>query len=341
MTDGDRNSGQLSGKRVAVLCHDGVWQTSVYSALDVYQIANQRHKKLLFDCEIVTPGGEAARVFGDREVSGDTHIDNGVDYDLISLSHFWGDYESVIRRYPHLPAWLRLQHRNGAVIAGVNSGIFWAAEAGLLDGCTATTYWRDFGHFRQRYPRVHWSEAQSLAVDNNVYSSNGGNAGTDLVLHLIEKFCDRETATRMARDIAYDSRRTYDLTLFNIAGLRQHNDNGVHRAQDWLDQHYMHRVSFEALAEDLGMSQRSLIRRFQKAIGDKPTRYLQRLRVESAKHQLVNSEDSIKTISLNVGYQDFGYFSSVFKSIAELSPRQFRSRYRPPNKPRSLGETFN
>lgn len=315
--------------RVALLSHEGVWESSIYMALDIYQSANLRQQELSFSCEILTPTDAPVLPFNDRPRSGDSHIGNGVHYDLIVLSHYWGDFDDVIQRYPELPGWLKLQHNNGALISGVNSGIFWAAEAGLLNNRSATTYWRNFNDFRQRYPQVNWTEDQSLAVDNNIYSSNGSNAGMDLMLHLIEKILNKEIATRMARDVAYDYQRSYNLTLFNIAGLRKHRDSGIHRAQDWLDQHFMEKVEFDALADQIGMSRRTLIRRFQKATGDKPIHYLQRLRVESAKHQLINTEDSIKTISLNVGYQDFGYFSSLFKSITELSPRQFRSHSRP------------
>jgi len=315
--------------RVALLSHEGVWESSIYLAMDVYQSANLRQQEVLFSCEILTPTETQVLPFNDRPRSGDSHIGNGVHYDLIVLSHYWGDFEDALQRYPQLPNWLKQQHNHGALISGVNSGIFWAAEAGLLDNLRATSHWRNFDEFRQRYPQVNWTEDQFLVVDNNVYSTNGGNAGMDLTMHLVEKICGRETASRMRRDITYDYQRNYDLTLFNIAGLRQHKDSSIHRAQDWLDQHFMDKVEFDVLADQIGMSRRTLIRRFQKATGDKPTRYLQRLRVESAKHQLINTEDSIKTISLNVGYQDFGYFSSLFKSITELSPRQFRSHSRP------------
>ncbi len=315
--------------RIAFLDYDGVWESAIYLAMDAYQSANLRHQKQLFSWEIITPTKEPILPYNGRPRIGDSHIGNGVDYDLVVLNHYWGDFDRVIKRYPMVPDWLIQQHRNGAVIAGVNSGIFWAAQAGLLDNLKAITYWRDVNNFRQRYPQVHWSEDQALAVDNNIYSTNGSNAGMDLNLHLIEKFCGKDTANRMRRDLTFDYQRNYDLTLFNIAGLRQHKDSGIHRVQDWLDEHFMDKVEFETLAQEVGMSRRTLIRRFQKAIGHNPTGYLQRLRVESAKHHLINSEDSIKTISLNVGYQDFGYFSRLFKSLTEVSPRQYRSRFRP------------
>jgi len=86
--------------------------------------------------------------------------------------------------------------------------------------------------------------------------------------------------------------------------------------------------SFDAY-DKLGMSKSTFIRRFQKSTGEKPSRYLQRLRVEAAKSRLINSDESTKTIALGVGYTDFSYFSVVFKSLTELTPSEFRRQFRP------------
>ncbi len=322
------------GWRVALLTYDGVWTSSVYPALDLFQSVNLRRMTQLFSSEIISPSPDPVLAFNGRLLAGDNHIGNPGEYDLVILPHFWGDFDKTIQQYPQLPPWLAHQYANGAVIAGINGGIFWAAEAGLLDLRNATTHWRHLREFKVRYPNVSWQENQALVEDGEIYSSNGQNAGMDLTIYLVEKFCGADIAAGLARDITYDSRRNYNLTLFNIAGLRQHKDPGIHKAQEWLDNHYQDEIIFENLAEQVGMSKRTFIRRFQKATGNKPTRYLQRLRVEAAKHHLINSDDSIKTISLNVGYRDFGHFSEVFKSITELSPRQFRSRFRPAYKDR-------
>jgi len=317
--------------RIALFIYDGAWASSVLSSLDFFQSVNLRAKRELFHCDIVTPTPEAAKLYSGREQLGDTHIGQDCSYDLIMLSHYWGDFERAIQQYPDVPGWLARQYHGGAIIAGINSGIFWAAEAGLLQGRQATTYWRHRLELQHRYPETQWQENQALTQDAGIYSSNGQNSSVDLSIHLVEKFCGAEMAAGLARDITFDNRRNYNLTLFNIAGLRQHLDDGIHKAQDWLDQHYPEKIELHVLADLIGMSKRTFIRRFQKATGEKPSRYLQRLRVEAAKHRLVNSEESIKTIGLNVGYRDIPYFSQVFKSMTELTPLQYRKRLRPRN----------
>jgi len=322
-------SNQQPQHQVGLLIHDGVWAASVYSALDLFESANRRNLQQLFNCTIVSPNSSSVKLFNGREMLADSPVNDQQHFDLIFLSHYWGSFDDVTSHYPELPSWLRKQYERGAVIAGINSGIVWAAQAGLLRNRSATSYWRNIKEFRRLFPDVTWAEQQSLVEDSGIYSSNGQNAAMDLTLHLIEKFSSSQMADRLARDITYDSRRSYDLTLFNMSGFRQHKDNAIHKAQDWLDSRYNEPFNFGDCSKKLNMSQRNFIRRFQAATGEKPSRYLQRLRVESAKHQLINNDDSIKAILLNVGYQNFGHFSKVFKEYTKLSPRQFRARFRP------------
>lgn len=321
------------GIRVGVLLTDGIWMSMPDGLLDILQSVNMRREAQLFRCDLITPTSLPVQSFSGRKIIGDIHVDIATDqYDVVYLSHFWGNVDAMAEAYGSIiTPWLQKQYANGAVIAGINSGAFWAALAGLLDGRKATSYWRQMKDLTKRFPKVDWQENQALVEDANLLTSNGGNASMDLSIHLVQRFAGEEMATDLAKDVTYDTRRTYDLTLFNIAGLRQHRDSSVHKAQDWLDSNYHDKVEFNQLADDLGMSSRTFIRRFQKATGEKPTRYLQRLRVEAAKHQLINSDNSIKTISLDVGYRDFGFFSQVFKSLTEVSPREFRRRFRPGN----------
>ncbi len=319
--------------RVAMLIYDGVWGSSVTGALDFFEAVNLRARKQYFHCDIVTPDTKPVVLFNGREQAGDQNIGQANQYDLILLAHYWGDFDACVEQSPHIPHWLREQYQQGAVIAGLNGGIFWAAEAGLLDGHHATTFWRNHREFQLRYPNTHWQENQALALDAGIYSSNGQSSAIDLCIHLVEKFCGEDLATSLARDITFDNRRNYNLTLFNIAGMRQHMDEGVHKAQDWLDGNYADKIEMAWLADHVGMSKRTFIRRFQKATGENPSRYLQRLRIEAAKHRLVNSDESIKTIGLTIGYRDISYFSQTFKTMTKVTPLQYRKQLRPGPKP--------
>ena len=315
--------------KVALVVHNGAWCSQVFVTPEILQSVNLRQTELQFIWEKVAPSAEVIVTFSGEKIACDRSMDDDKFYDWILLPHFWGDFDRLLAENPQVVPWLVKQYQQGAAISCTSSGIFWAAEGGLLDGRRATTYWRHAREFEQRYPQVNWLESQSLVEDGGLYSCNGQSASMDLTMHMVEKWCGAEMITGLARDITFDVRRNYDLTLFNIAGLRRHNDNGIHKAQDWLDSHYREKVEFEGLADMVGMSKSTFIRRFQKACGERPSRYLQRLRVEAAKHQLINTGESIKTISLNVGYRDFGYFSEVFKSVTELTPREFRKRHLP------------
>ena len=315
--------------RVALLIFNGAWASTVYGSLELFHSANLRQaKNRQFHCDLISADRTAVQLYGGQSIHGDVVIGEA-PYDLIMLAHYWGDFEQLTKQYPGIPPWLAKQHANGARIAGINSGIFWAAEAGLLNGGRATTYWRHLREFEQRYPNVQWQANQASVEHAGIYSSNGQNASLDLSMHLLEKFCGPSIAASLARDISFDSRRTYDVNLINIAGFRQHRDVGIHRAQDWLDEHFKQSVELQLLAKQIGMSRRTFIRRFQEATGELPSRYLQRLRVEAAKHRLGNTDDSIKTIGMGVGYRDISSFSKVFKSITDVTPREFRARLRP------------
>jgi transcriptional regulator GlxA family with amidase domain len=315
--------------RVALLVFNGAWASTVYGSLELFHSANLRQPQdQQFHCDLLSEDTQPVQLYGGHSIHGDAVIGEQ-SYDLIILAHYWGDFEKVKQQHPEIPPWLAKQYAQGARIAGINSGIFWAAEAGILNGGRATTYWRHLREFQKRYPNIQWQANQASVEHEGIYSSNGQNASMDLSLHLLEKFCGPSLAAGLARDITSDSRRIYDLNLINIAGFRQHRDLGIHRAQDWLDDHYTESIELQSLAKKIGMSKRTFIRHFQKATGELPSRYLQRLRVEAAKHQLGNTEDSIKTIGMGVGYRDISSFSKVFKSLADVTPREFRSRLRP------------
>jgi len=320
--------------RVGLLIYDGAWESSLSSAPDLFQSINLRQREQRFNWQMVTPSAATVTSYSESKVIGNYSIDEDsaqdeAVFDLILIAHCWGDFAELTEKYPQIAPWLRKQYEQGAVLAGVNSGVFWIAEAGLLDGRRATTYWRHLNVFKQRYPQVKWQEHQVLVEEAALYSSNGHNAAVDLTMHLIGYFGGVKLANSLARDVTFDFRRNYDLTLFNITGFRRHHDKGIHQAQDWLDDHYHEKVVLLQLADKLGMSKSTFIRRFQKATGEKPSRYLQRLRVEAAKSRLINGDESTKTIALGVGYTDCNYFSRVFKSLTELSPSEFRRQFRP------------
>ena len=72
--------------------------------------------------------------------------------DLILVPAFDGDVLARLEENREVVPWLRRQFRKGADVASICTGAFALAEAGLLDGLSATTHWAAQGLFRSRCP---------------------------------------------------------------------------------------------------------------------------------------------------------------------------------------------
>jgi transcriptional regulator GlxA family with amidase domain len=100
------------------------------------------------------------------------------------------------------------------------------------------------------------------------------------------------------------------------------------RAQEWLEQHAFEQVDYEWLAQELRMSRRSMERRFKQALGVTPLGYLQKLRVERAKHLLEEGTRTFSEITDQVGYEDIPFFRKIFIRLTGLRPNEYQRRFR-------------
>jgi transcriptional regulator GlxA family with amidase domain len=78
----------------------------------------------------------------------------------------------------------------------------------------------------------------------------------------------------------------------------------------------------------VAMSTRNFIRRFKTATGNTPIEYIQRVRIESAKHALESGGEPVDSIASRSGYGDAGSFRAIFKRVTGVSPMEYRKRYR-------------
>ncbi|WP_160489034.1 GlxA family transcriptional regulator [Pseudomonas sp. R-28-1W-6] len=277
-----------------------------------------------FQIRVVSPDGQAVTSFSQANIQVDGTLEAA---DVIILPAFWGDFDELRQRYPQIIPWLREQHAAGAALCGEATGVFWMAEAGLLDGKEATTYWRFFREFAERFPRVLLNQDKHLSDADNLYCAGGVTSACDMYIYLIERYCGASIAQGVARDILYETQRSYSPGRIGFGGQKLHQDVAILQVQQWLEEHFAEKFRIEDVAREHGMSIRNFMRRFQAATGDKPLHYLQRLRIETAKSLLSSTRKSIKTISYEVGYDDASFFARLFRQHAELSPNQYRRQF--------------
>ena len=103
-------------------------------------------------------------------------------------------------------------------------------------------------------------------------------------------------------------------------------DETVQRVVEILRQSYSERCSFAEIATRVGISPSGLIKKFRKAFGIPPQRYLTELRLRHAKELLINTSASVGEISERTGFENIYYFSKVFKKETGFSPLEYRNR---------------
>ena len=235
--------------------------------------------------------------------------------------------KQIMERNPELAPWLKRQYQQGAQVASICTGVFLLAETGLLDGKTATLHWGFGRMLRQRYPRVKLATDRMFIDHGRIYCSAGVNAGMDLSLYLVEKFCGRQVAVQCAKTMILDLGRTAQTPYGSFLFPGDHNDPIVLEVQQWIEQHHAEPVDYEKLALEHRLSRRSLERRFKQATGLTPLAYLQRLRVETAKRLLEEGSHTFNEITYLVGYEDISFFRKVFVRLTGLRPKEYQRRF--------------
>jgi transcriptional regulator GlxA family with amidase domain len=249
--------------------------------------------------------------------------------DLVIIPTAGMDLKVARERNAGVIDWLARRHNKKTGVAGVCTGVTLLAAAGLLDGKPATTHWAIVDYCKKVYPNVEWSADRFITESENIFCGGGLYASIDLSLYLVERYCGHMVAVQTAKSLLLESPRTWQTPFASMPPRSAHGDEPVERAQKWLVSHFRDEVDLDELAVKVGMSPRNFARRFKAATGESLLGYLQRLRIDSAKHQLESAHKSVQEISAQVGYEDVAFFRQLFRRYTGISPREYRTRFGP------------
>lgn len=229
--------------------------------------------------------------------------------------------------------WLKRCFLSGADIASACTGAFLLAEAGLLDGKSATTHWAFQPAFAARYPRVRL-EPEAIVVDQGrVITAGGATSFINLTLYLVERLLGAEVARLASRMFLAEVNKAPQGAFAIFGPQRLHGDQAILRAQDVIERELSRAPAVGELARRVAMSRRNFVRRFTAATGNTPRDYVHRVRVEAAKRALESGPRSVAEVALDVGYGDVVAFRRLFTRATGLTPAEYRARYGPRSEP--------
>jgi transcriptional regulator GlxA family with amidase domain len=226
-----------------------------------------------------------------------------------------------------LTTWLRRAVEHADRVASVCSGAFLLASIGALDGLTATTHWARAERLAEDYPDVDVQVDPLYVRQGKIWTSAGVTAGIDLALAMLEKDHGSEIAQIAARWLVMFVRRPGGQSQFAGPVWSPAAPPGpVRAAQDLVnaEPNADHRLS--VLAARVGMSPRHFSREFTRLVGVSPGRYVEQVRVETARRLLESEPVTLAVAARRCGFGSAETMRQAFVRRVGTPPDQYRRR---------------
>lgn len=321
-------------KKVVILAAENSLLSTIASPMDMFLQAGVMWNITMgedplpqFGVEIVTSDGNPITALNGVPVapSRSMHDIDAADLIVIPSQGFWFDLQST--EHGDRVEWLKSWYEKGSDLASVCAGAFTLASTGLLDGKTATTHWGLAKQFKSTFPDVDLRTDLLVTDEGRLFCGGGISADLNLSLYLIQKYCGREVALQSSRCTMVDLDSIFQAPFTIFTPEKNHSDHKILEAQEWIEHNLRDKIDIDVMAQDAGMSLRQFNRRFKAATGETVTHYMQLMRVEAAKVELVNTNMSVEEISLRTGYENVSFFRRVFKKNTSVTPAEYRRRF--------------
>lgn len=300
---------------------------TTYVFTTVNELLKKSGKKPVFQIQLVGLSHEVAVNSNRFVMKPDVLMEDVTKTDLIIIPSTVGDAVAGTYLNKDFAPWILEQYKKGAEVASLCVGAFLLAFTGLLRGRQCTTHWAYANEFRYYYPDVKLVDEMVITHQQGLYSSGGNNAYWNLLLHLVEKFTNREIAIHTAKFFVIDIDRHDQSPFIIFNGQKNHNDATILKSQEYIEKNFTERLTVDQIADTFSITRRTFERRFKKATHNTVIEYIQRVKIEAAKKQLEAGKKSIHEVMYEVGYTDIKNFRDVFRKITGMTPLDYWKKY--------------
>lgn len=306
--------------RIGYLLPDG-FQVMALATQAVFEFANLAARERVYSVENYSlAGGEVRTSAGTRVLSRPLSARTAVDTWLVA-----GTLDPVdAGAAPALVRALGRAAGRARRTAGLCTGAFLLADAGLLDQRRATTHWAWTDALQQRHPSIQVEPDRIFITDGALWTSAGMTAELDLALGLVEKDLGSDAAGSVARGLVMPQRRS--------GGQSQHSEllrlapksDRIQQALEYARAHLTAPLGVEQLAEVAHLSPRQFSRVFAAETGQSPAKAVEQLRLESARLMVERSRHPLEVVARETGFRDARHLREVFMRGFGVPPQVVR-----------------
>lgn len=99
--------------------------------------------------------------------------------------------------------------------------------------------------------------------------------------------------------------------------------------KEYIDEHYAQEINRSTIADFVFLSPDHVARIFKKEMNTSLGAYIIERRLVTAEHLLTTTTLPINVIATKVGYDNYSYFTKLFKKHSKYTPQDFRQLFTP------------
>jgi len=321
----------------AIIAIDGCYGSSLHGLADVLVVANAHLKKAhnetkpFFNWQFFTSGNNEIKTSNGLTMNHELAEHSEQQFDVIFIPGILYEgakaFEKKLSSHSALYQWLIKQHQSGAIICANCTSTFFLAEAGFINNKTSTTVWWLEHLYKQRYPLTHLKFDQLIVEQDNIITASAATSHFQLGLLLLKKFVPENIVQLVAKTMLIDTRKINISPEQLLSQAREHNNKLIQNAQEWINQHMHETFTIRELSKVIATSERTLVRQFKEVLAITPLKYVQNLRINTAKYLLETSDLNLDRIIEKVGYKDRSTFSKLFSQHTGMPPMSYRRQF--------------
>lgn len=298
------------------------------TALDPLRIANRMLGYEAYKWRLTSIDGNPVRASNGVECAVDTSLDEerrrmaGSDRPSMAIVCSGINVEKYSNR--SVFAWLREEYNRGVAIGGLCTGAYVLANAGLLSNKRCAIHWENLPGFQEAFPKANVF-ADLFEVDQNIYTCAGGTAALDMMLKLIGDDFDENIVNRVCEQVLTDRvRNPTDRQRLPLRARLGVQNSKVLTIIELMEANLAEPLSLLEIANRVDLSRRQIERLFRSEMGRSPARYYLEIRLDRARHLLIQSSMPVVEVAVACGFVSASHFSKCYRELYSRSPQQER-----------------
>lgn len=296
------------------------------SAVEPLRMANRLSGQSVYSWRTIGETGEDVLASDGLSVNAEYSIDDPDvfgDLDIIIVCGGRRIDESTTER---VLRWLRKADKHGIALGAVCTGSYVLAKAGLLDGYRCSVHWENIASLADLFPNVNVSRSV-YTIDRNRYTSSGGTAPVDMILHLVRRQLGGDVSAGVAEQFVYERvRQSADQQRVPLRHTVGNQSEKLIIAVELMEANIREPVSQTELASYTGLSRRQLQRIFQRYLMTTPSRHYLQIRLLRARELLHQTSMSLVEIASLTGFVSSSHFSKSYKEFYGYAPSAERRK---------------